>query len=291
MIGSRKTIRPLLIDRAMIQHESRLNESFKTTFTETHQKVMLNLLKLATSHYANVRIRAQDTLQQMTLTYAYSYKVLLDPLLQLLSGDNSEEKVSHEAFKGALYTLIGHKDKTMLTKHDWSTLSKVWPSLLLSRHSEKPSIAKLLDQVSRTLRKHSETFALETQVSEKAVNLALAILPPKNKPSENELEKAKNKCMEVNAKNIGVYENLVDKLCEELETRKLHWRHYNLGLEMLTILTRCDKVLPARAVKLMVENLTHENLVARKCSIHVLGSILKQHKRKHPKVKIGKIQP
>ena len=97
--------------------------------------------------------------------------------------------------------------------------------------------------------------------------------------------------MEVNAKNIGVYENLVDKLCEELETRKLHWRHYNLGLEMLTILTRCDKVLPARAVKLMVENLTHENLVARKCSIHVLGSILKQHKRKHPKVKIGKIQP
>ena len=259
------------------------------TLTETHKKVMLNLLKLATSHYANVRIRAQDTLHQMTMTYAYSYKVILEPTLDLLSSDNSEEKVSHEAFKGALYILIGHKDKSMLTKHDWSTLSKVWPALLLSRHSEKPSVAKLLDQVFKTLHKHSETFALEAQVSEKAVNLALNILTGE-RPSEAEMEAAKTKCLEANAKNIRVYENLVDKLCQELETRKLHWRHYNLGLEMLTILTRCDKVLPARAVKLMVENLTHENLVARKCSIHVLGSIFKQHKRPHPKLPIGNVQ-
>ena len=55
---------------------------------------------------------------------------------------------------------------------------------------------------------------------------------------------------------------------------------------MLTILTRSDRPLPTRAVKLMVENLTHENLLVRKCSIHVLGSILKQHKRSHPRVEI-----
>ena len=84
--------------------------------------------------------------------------------------------------------------------------------------------------------------------------------------------------------NVQVYENLVDKLCTELETRKLHWRHYNLGLEMLTILTRNDKCLPSRAVKLIVNNLLHENLKARKNSIHVLGSILKQHKKVHVKI-------
>jgi hypothetical protein len=59
LMGSRKTIRPLLVDRCMIQHEFRVNESAKTTFTATHQKVLLNLLQLATSHYAVVRIRAQ----------------------------------------------------------------------------------------------------------------------------------------------------------------------------------------------------------------------------------------
>ena len=55
---------------------------------------------------------------------------------------------------------------------------------------------------------------------------------------------------------------------------------------MLNLLTRHDRPLPTRAVKLMVENLTHENLLVRKCSIHVLGSILKQHKRSHPKYEI-----
>ena len=58
---------------------------------------------------------------------------------------------------------------------------------------------------------------------------------------------------------------------------------------MLTVLTRQDKYLPARAVKLFVENLTHENLLARKNSIRVLGSIFKQHKREHPKVPIEKV--
>ena len=100
LMGSRKTIRPLLVDQAMIRHESRLNEIAKTTFTTTHQKVLLNLLHLATSHYAIVRIRAQETIQRMISYHAYSYKILLDPLIQLLSSDNDEEKVSHEAFKG-----------------------------------------------------------------------------------------------------------------------------------------------------------------------------------------------
>ena len=39
----------------------------------------------------------------MTTHHAYSYKMLLDPLTQLLSSDNDEEKVSHEAFKGQIF--------------------------------------------------------------------------------------------------------------------------------------------------------------------------------------------
>ena len=146
--------------------------------------------------------------------------MLLEPVTELLSGDNSEEKVSHEAFKGALYILIGHKDKTMLTKHDWSTLLKLWPHVLLSRHSEKPSVAKLLDQVFKTLHKYSETFALEAQVCEKAVNLALKILPQSAKPTDNQVQMAAQKCGQGNTSNIRMYEELVDKLCSELVSFK-----------------------------------------------------------------------
>ena len=42
----------------------------------------------------------------MTTHHAYSYKMLLDPLTQLLSSDNDEDKVSHEAFKGQIFTRI-----------------------------------------------------------------------------------------------------------------------------------------------------------------------------------------
>lgn len=172
----------------------------------------------------------------------------------------------------------------MLTKHDWTTLAKVWPSLLLSRHSEKPSVAKLLDQVFKSLQKYSETFAIHNKITEEVVNMAWDLIPLNQRPAEAEMASGLARSAYSNKVNEDVYESLVDKLCEELETRKLHWRHYNLGLGMLTILTRSDIALPRRAVKLVVENLTHDNLLVRKCSIHVLGSILKQHKRPHPKI-------
>ena len=54
-------------------------------------------------------------------------------------------------FTGALYVILGHKEKTILTKHNWETCLKVWPALVLSRHSEKPSVSSLLDRSMKTI--------------------------------------------------------------------------------------------------------------------------------------------
>ena len=43
-------------------------------------------------------------------------------------------------------------------------------------------------------------------------------------------------------------------------------------------------LLSARAVRLMVANLTHDNLAVRKVAIHNMAGVLRQHKRRHPKV-------
>lgn len=193
-------------------------------------------------------------------TYSYSYQVILDPAIELLSADHSEEKVSHESFKGALYLILGHKDKTMLTKHDWQTLYKLWPSILKSRHSEKPSVAKLIDNIFKCLVKYSETFAIATQITEneEIVRKALEIAPMQI--DAKAIAEGKEKMQRKNKSNESLYDNLVDVLCNDLESRKMHWRHYNLGLNMLTVLTRYDRLLPVRAVKLVVDNLTHDNL-------------------------------
>lgn len=81
-----------------------------------------NLLSLATSHYSNVRIKGQDALFRCMNNFSHSYKQLIPRLVASLQKD---EAISHEEFKGALYVLLGLKNKTILTKHDWHTLEQV----------------------------------------------------------------------------------------------------------------------------------------------------------------------
>jgi proteasome activator subunit 4 len=50
------------------------------------------------------------------------------------------------------------------------------------------------------------------------------------------------------------------------------------------VLTRYDIKMPARAVKIMVNNLVHDNILVRKTSIHNMAALLKQNKRIHPRI-------
>ena len=50
------------------------------------------------------------------------------------------------------------------------------------------------------------------------------------------------------------------------------------------ILTSC-----LRAVKIFTDNLLHENILVRKASLHVIESVLKQHKRKHIKLRMSEL--
>lgn len=55
---------------------------------------------------------------------------------------------------------------------------------------------------------------------------------------------------------------------------------------MLSALLRWDVAFPPRAVTIFTNNLIHDNGIIRRASIHVVACVLKQHKRKHLKIKI-----
>lgn len=55
VMGQKRHLRQLLVDRVMLQHEL-LQEKSVTIFTETHQMILLNLFNLSTSHYSEVNI-------------------------------------------------------------------------------------------------------------------------------------------------------------------------------------------------------------------------------------------
>ena len=68
-------------------------------------------------------------------------------------------------FQGALYVLLGENKQCLMTKRNWSVMQRVWPALISSRHSEKPSIIKLLDTIINKLHKHIETTEINITVS------------------------------------------------------------------------------------------------------------------------------
>jgi hypothetical protein len=57
----------------------------------------------------------------------------------------------------------------------------------------------------------------------------------------------------------------------------------------LATLTRYDFKMPARVARIYVNNLVHENIVVRKSAYHIIGCILKQQKRSHPKIEISTV--
>ena len=74
-------------------------------------------------------------------------------------------------FQGALYVLLGENKQCLMTKRNWSVMQRVWPALISSRHSEKPSIIKLLDTIINKLHKHIETTEINITVSAAALTV------------------------------------------------------------------------------------------------------------------------
>ncbi|KAK8767206.1 hypothetical protein V5799_006012 [Amblyomma americanum] len=277
-------IRALLVDRAQLQHEMRVLSHYKSLFTDMHRNLMLDLSRLATSHYSEVRIQAQEVLGNCVNSYLGSHSLLLEGLTQLLTPEHPE--VTHEQFKGALYTLLGKKQRTMLVLCDWPFLGQLWPALVGARHSEKPSIIWLLEHILETLQKHLETMQIALKVPESCLKCAERLSPSATPDEMAAAVEAEEQCNDAALKE---YENLVCKLVSQVESGSLHWRHYHMALVMVKLLIRTDVPLPTPAVRMLVHHLVHDTLNVRKVAILGVGTVLKQLKREHIKQELPEI--
>ena len=296
LLGRKKHIRRIIIDRTHLQHESRMIENANKNFTEMHRQIYKDLLLLSTSHYAEVRIKGQEVLGKALKFFSYSYEEVIPKLVDLLQGGSG---VSHEQFKGALYLVLGPKGKSLLIKHNWETFAALLPAVVQASHSEKPSIIKVFSAVQETVVHHLETLTITLDIPDTCLPPALAmwdegevveeglassLAPNGNAPTEEEAAEGLKLMKEENTRREELFKSIIDTLCSHLESGKLHWRQYNAGFAFLATLTRYDVKLSSRAVKIMVGNLVHDNIIVRKVAIHNMAGVLRQHKRKHPMV-------
>lgn len=279
-------IRALLVDRAQLQHEMRVLYRYQVWFTSLHRDLLMDLFKLSTNHYSEVRMQAQEVLGKSIQCYPRSYHFIVDDIVHLITSSND---ITHEQFKGALYVVLGKKQRTFLTAGDWDLLSRLWPALVAARHSEKPSIIWLLDNISESLQKYLNTTQIQLKVPASSLDVARSTWngsdPQPKAPCPTEQEAAGSIAAEenLNKRRLELYETLVHSLVGLLEGGALHWRHYHLGLVMVRLLIQKDVPLPTCAVKMLVRHLTHDTISMRKVAILSVGAVLKQLKRKHVK--------
>ncbi|EFO24597.2 hypothetical protein LOAG_03886 [Loa loa] len=107
-------------------------------FTESHLKIMKDLIKLGTNFFTDVRIASQTTLIKLTTKFPNSKCLLVDDVLEHL---DPKRNISHEEMKGALYIL---NKCGFLISNTISTRCKCWLAVAKLKVSEKPSIIALV---------------------------------------------------------------------------------------------------------------------------------------------------
>ncbi|XP_045600493.2 proteasome activator complex subunit 4 isoform X1 [Procambarus clarkii] len=286
---NKQHIRSLLVERAVLHQESRMLENSVKYITTTSRAIMSSLLHLSTSQYSEVRSKSQNTLNQVFQCFPYSYKLTLPDLITCLQVDPIE---NHEQFKGSLYLLLGRQNKSLMVRRDWESLNMVWPALIASKHSEKPSIIRLMNALSDAVYYYMELFAVHHEISQGVLKAAEALLHsdvPKVKDADVTEAAITLACDQLNERgnsNHELYKTLVGKMVTLLDSGALHWRSHNMALNLLGCLIRPDIAFPADGVRSFTAGLIHDNIRIRETSTFYMPWILKNQKRKHKKIKI-----
>ncbi|XP_071454240.1 proteasome activator complex subunit 4-like [Hetaerina americana] len=291
LVRGKRHPRALLIERTMLQHEARVQAacSSSSPLTQTHQRLMLHLFTLATSHYSEVRCRAQSVLATSLQYFYYSYTIIMPELLKILKEDSN---INHERFKGALYVLLGPKQQPLLTKHNWEMIIELWPTIILMQPSEKLSVVKLLDTIEDTMHKHFPTITIELEIHDGCVEAGRKLWknapqPLAVEPEKALVEAAKQELVLKSKKNLELYYGVIGKLLDIIENENLHWRYYSLAVNFLRDLVHPSVSYPPRAVKFFLSLLIHDSIELRKVAVRTVVFCLRQSKRNHVKLSIN----
>ncbi|XP_031825586.1 proteasome activator complex subunit 4A isoform X2 [Nomia melanderi] len=287
LVGNKGLLKPFVLQRANIQHETRIR-SQNFNLTETHKEIMLQLFTLSTSRYPDVRSQAQCHLFLALQHFHYSYVFIVPRLLDILKMDPEEH---HNAYKSALYILFGPSPDPIIMKCDWKLLRSLWPALVLSKTSEKLSVVRLRESLVQTVNKRFPTVAISLEVPETCLTVASKLWTTQPRPNlplptENEIKQGLEDFKEIERTNLTSYNELVNELLNILLEKNLYWRHRLMAMSFIRNLVHPHQNYPPKVVRYFLEALIHDSVQERQIAISVVVYILKQLKRKHPKVLI-----
>lgn len=275
----RRDIRTVVVTRVLIQHDLR-EECRRPPFTASHRDIVLSLTELATSRYSEVRIQAQTKLFGILSMYPFSYRCILDRLVNNLKLDSN---VHHDTFKGTLYLLAGQRQYKLILKNDWEVIEKLWLGLLNTNLSEKPSIVVLMDIISDSMNQELTTITIGTEFDDDLIKKGIQILPESEKVTENDIKKGKLQLQKISENNLSKYHNILDKILVVALRSGLHWRYHYIASSMIYNLDHPQTSYKPEQIRYFLQNLISDAIDERKMAIQVMIFVMKHEKREHLK--------
>lgn len=284
-------LRHMHLERVMIQQELRI-ECRNCSFTLTHKQILEDLLELAVSRYSEIRISAQSKLFGMIQYFPYSFTLLTDKIKEILKMDSVE---NHEKFKGCLYILLGPKNSPIVARHDWDFIKEIWPLIVKSMPSEKPSIVNLIAALSDSVQKYFPTIAIKLTIPERTLRSAYDLA--NTKPFvcnlvefQKFIDNGENYLKEKSLQRREAYNHTMSSLLEACENGNLHWRYNSMAISFIKNLVHFDVNYDPKVVRFFLKATINESLHIRKNAIKVLVYITIQNKSKFKKVEIDTYQ-
>uniref|UniRef100_A0A6A7FWP5 Proteasome activator complex subunit 4A-like isoform X1 n=2 Tax=Hirondellea gigas TaxID=1518452 RepID=A0A6A7FWP5_9CRUS len=276
-------VRHVMTQRANLQHLSRTLEHVEgLPFTATHKAIIHQAFRLSTTNYSPVRRCGQQLLRNLFVQFPGSYLLVLPAIKSNLALDPTQH---HKKFKGTLHVLLGSKCKCLLLKKMWPGLQHLWPALLTAQHSEKPSIATLISQLTDNVLRYTEILAFSDTASAALLILARSVAEQLGVSVESsEVAAGQARVEKEEANNLQTYHQLLQDIATQVNSGKLQWRYELLGIGMLGSLIRMKVPFPACAVKCITAALIHHNNSIRRLGVYYLSNILRNQKRAHVKL-------
>lgn len=196
-------------------------------------------------------------------------------------------------FQGTLYLITRRINpyESLLVKQDWGMVKELWPALVLSQPSEKPSVILLKESIIDMALENFYTTNIKLEISDSCVSAAAKLWETGLKPSLpipaiEEIQKGVQNLKEWGKTNTEMYNEILETLLHALLEKNLHWRHRTMAMNFFYALIHPEEVFSAQVVRFFLESLINESIEERKIALRVLMFIFKQLKREHPKVGI-----
>lgn len=190
-----------------------------------------------------------------------------------------------------LYLLFGPQHDPIITKRDWKMLRSLWPAIVLSKPSEKLSVIRLKEDLIDIVNKQFPTYTVTLEIPDRCLVAASKLwntfpYPILSQLNEEEIQYGLQKLKAHSQSNLEVYYGLLDDLLNAILNENLNWRHRLMAMNFIRSLFQPDHIYSTKIVRYFLGALIHDSLEERKIAIRTVIYMLRQQKRKHPKISI-----